>query len=57
MSRFFTLCKHESGSDKIKKWLLDLRCAISKANNVARASAVKIDEGLGRRFIVAYMGR
>ena len=52
MSRFLILCKHESESDKIKKWLLELRCAISKANNIARASAVKIDEWLGSRLLL-----
>ena len=44
MSRFLILCKHESESDRNKMWLLELRCAISKANNIARASAMKIDD-------------
>ena len=52
MSRFLILCEHESASDKIKKWLLELRCAISKASNIARASAVKIDEWLGSRLLL-----
>ena len=57
MSRFLILCKHESESDKIKKWLLELRCAISKANNSARASAVKIDEWLGSRLLLTLSAR
>ena len=47
MSRFLILCKHESESDRNKKWLLELRYATSKANIIAWASAVKIDEWLG----------
>ena len=54
MSRFLILCKHESESDRNKKWLLELRCAISKANKITRASAVKIDERLGRRLLLTW---
>ena len=52
MSRFLILCRHESESDRNKKWLLELRCAISKAYNIARASAVKMDEWLDSRLLL-----
>ena len=57
MSRFLILCKHESESDENKRWLLELRCAISKANNIARASAVKIDKWLGKRLLLTWGAR
>ena len=52
MSRFLILCRHESESDRIKNWLPELRCANSRANNIARVSAVNIDEWLGSRLLL-----
>ena len=54
MSRLLILCRQESESDKNKKWLLEQRCAISKANIIARASAVKIDEWFCRRLLLKW---
>ena len=41
---FPILCKHEKDLDRTKKQLMEQRWAISIANSIARASAVKIDD-------------
>ena len=48
---FSMLCRQDRESDRIIKFSFAVMSAIFKANNIAQASAEKMDESLGNRLI------